>query len=136
MATMAQNRPTRVFSFAEVNSLVPSVADLTEEVIQELDRIRRRSSDTEQSEATVSDTMLQQVEAALQGWSERVMELGGHPKGYFTVDFQSIDPELMYCWTYGEDRIHYTHKVWENFSHRRPLADSVDGGGDHMKWVN
>jgi hypothetical protein len=136
MTTMAQNRPTRVFSFAEANSLVPSVADLTEEVIQELDGIRRRSSDAEQSEAAVSDTMLQQVEAALQRWSERVMELGGRPKGYFTVDFQSIDPELLYCWTYGEDRIHYTHKVWENFSHRRPLADSVDVGGDHMKWVN
>ncbi len=130
------NRPTRVFSFVEANQLVPKVADLTEEVIHELDEIRRRSSAEAEGGKGISDAILKEVEAALQAWSERVEELGGNPKGYFTVDFQSIDPELLYCWNYGEDRISFTHKIWENFSHRRPLADSIAASGEHLKWVN
>jgi len=131
------NRPAKVFSFAEVNSLVPKVSDLTQEVIQELDRIRRGcSADKEEKGSSISDAVLKEVEEALQAWSERVIELGGRPKGYFTIDFQSIDPELLYCWNYGEDRIGYTHKVWENFSHRRPISDSIDVSDEHLKWVN
>jgi len=131
------NHPVKVFSFSEANSLVEKVADLTEEVIHELDTIRRQAShDAEEGESPISDAVLKEVEQALQQWSERVVELGGHPKGYFTVDFQSIDPELLYCWNYGEDKISFTHKVWENFSHRRPLTDSIDATGEHLRWVN
>ena len=86
--------------------------------------------------ASISDTTLKEVEDTLQTWSERIVDLGGQPKGYFTVDFQSVDPEMLYCWNYGEDKICYTHKVWENFSHRRPLAASVEPFSDHLKWVN
>ena len=130
-------RTIKAFSFVEVNQLIPKISDLTEEVIQELDSIRRRNApEEEQSGTSMSDTILKEVEEALQAWSERITELGGQPKGYFTVDFQSIDPEMLYCWNYGEDKICYTHKVWENFSHRRPLTESIDASGDHMKWVN
>ena len=131
------DRTIKAFNFVEVNRLVPKISDLTEEVIQELDSIRRRNApEEEQGGTSMSDTILKEVEEALQAWSERITELGGQPKGYFTVDFQSIDPEMLYCWNYGEDKISYTHKVWENFSHRRPLTESIDASGDHMKWVN
>jgi hypothetical protein len=131
------DRTVKVFNFAEVNQVIPKIANLTEEVIQELDSIRRRNAPEEESNgSSISDLILKEVEAALQAWSERIAELGGQPKGYFTVDFQSIDPEMLYCWNYGEDRIGYAHKVWENFSHRRPLTESIDASGEHMKWVN
>jgi hypothetical protein len=131
------NRPLKIFRFDEANKLISKVADLTEEVIHELDDIRRRAApEAESGTSPISDIVLKEIEEALQAWSDQVMELGGNPKGYFTVDFQSIDPELLYCWNYGEDRICYTHKVWENFSHRRPLTDSIDASGDHLKWVN
>ncbi len=131
------NQPVKAFSFIEVNKLIPKISNLTEEVIQELDTIRRRNStDEEPASGTISDVTLKEVEEALQAWSERIVELGGQPKGYFTVDFQSIDPEMLYCWNYGEDKILFTHKVWENFSHRRPLTESIDASGEHMKWVN
>jgi hypothetical protein len=131
------SRPAKVFSFEEANSMVSRVMDITEEVIQELDAIRRRAApDPESGKSCISDAVLKEVEEVLQAWSERVLELGCHPKGYFTVDFQSMDPELLYCWNYGEDRIAFTHKAWENFSHRRPLTDSIDASGEHLKWVN
>ncbi len=131
------NRPVKAFNFVEVNRLISKISDLTEEVIQELDSIRRRNAPQEESGGgSISDMILKEVEEALQAWSERIIELGGLPKGYFTVDFQSIDPEMLYCWNYGEDKICFTHKVWENFSHRRPLTESIDASGEHMKWVN
>jgi hypothetical protein len=131
------NRSVKAFSYIEANELVPKIAELTEQVIRELDEVRRRNaSEEEAGENPISDGLFKEVEEALHVWSERIIELGGNPKGYFTVDFQSLDPELMYCWNYGEDRIAYIHKVWENFSHRRPLAESVDGGGDYKSWVH
>jgi hypothetical protein len=130
-------RPIKVFTFQEANELVAKVVELTESVIHELDDIRRRNAPEAASEGSgISDSILKEVEEALQSWSDRIVELGGNPKGYFTVDFQSIDPELLYCWNYGEDSIGYTHKIWENFSHRRPLTESIDAAGEHLKWVN
>jgi hypothetical protein len=126
----------KVFNFAEVNLLLARIIELTEEVIHELDAIRGRNVHEEPEGVSISDEILKAVEEVLQGWSERIVELGGQPKGYFTVDFQSVDPEMLYCWNYGEDRICFTHKVWENFSHRRPLTESIDASGEHMKWVN
>ena len=127
----------KVFSYAEANEMVPKVSALTERVIRELDGIRQISSpDAEPAESAISDSVLQEVEQVLRTWSEQVEELGGRPKGYFTVDFQSIDPEMLYCWNYGEDSIGYTHKVWENFSHRRPLSESIEGISDHRKWIH
>ena len=131
------NHPVKVFNFEEVSQLIPKIVEMTEEVIHELDSIRRGHTPEEGIEgAAISESALKEVEEVLQGWSERIAELGGQPKGYFTVDFQSIDPEMLYCWNYGEDRICYTHKVWENFSHRRPLTDSIDATGEHLRWVN
>ena len=71
----------------------------------------------------------------LRQWDERVARTGALPKGYFTVDFRSADPELLYCWTYGESEIAFAHKIWENFTHRRPLSEAA-GTVDHMKWVH
>jgi hypothetical protein len=128
---------SKVFSLAEANELVSVVSDLTADVVRQLDDIRQRYRvDAAKDEPVVPETVLREVEELLRNWSERIGHLGATAKGYFTVDFQSVDPELLYCWTYGEDRISFTHKVWENFSHRRPLSASLDGPSDHLKWVN
>ena len=129
--------PTKVFSLAEANQLVRAMADLTADVVRQLEEIRQQYNiEPEKETHSLPEQALRQVEQLLRGWSERVTDLGASPKGYFTVDFQSVDPEMLYCWSYGEDKIGFTHKVWENFSHRRPLASSLDGPMDHLKWVN
>ena len=127
----------KVFSLSEANQLVPVVAELTGEIVENLNQIRRSYNiKSEEMTSSVPQAVLKEIEQLLRNWSERIVELGAHPKGYFTVDFQSVDPELLYCWTYGEDKIAFVHKVWENFSHRRPLAASVEPFSDHLKWVN
>ena len=125
----------KVFSLAEANEVVPRVVDLTASVVRDLDVIRQRyKQDPDEGEGPA--WVLTEVEAALSGWSEKVAELGAVPKGYFTVDFPSVDPELLYCWTYGEERISHTHKVWENFSHRRKIDGDMEPPIGHLKWVN
>jgi hypothetical protein len=127
----------KVFSLAEANELVPVVAEFTAEVVQNLNQIRQRFKiESEELTSSVSESVLKEIEQLLREWSERVSALGAHPKGYFTVDFQSMDPEMLYCWSYGEDKIAFTHKVWENFSHRRAFAATVEAAMDHLKWVN
>jgi hypothetical protein len=127
----------RVFSLAEANKLLRAVAEFTAEVVENLNQIRQRYRiESEDLASSAPESVLRDIEALLRGWSERVTDLGAQPKGYFVVDFQSVDPELLYCWSYGEDKISFTHKVWENFSQRRPLAAIINPSKDHLKWVN
>jgi len=127
----------RIFSLQQANDLVPRLVGLTSEIVRKLDRIKETCrAKWKGEESQFPEEILKEIEDTLQDWAERIQELGVHPKGYFTVDFQSFDPELLYCWTYGEEKIAYTHKVWENFSHRRPLSESLTGTIDHMKWVH
>jgi len=128
----------KTFTLAEANTLVQLVADLTAGVVQHLEVIRQRHQVDFDDPASggLPEEILKAIERALADWSKKVEELGAQPKGYFTVDFQSPDPELLYCWTYGEERIEYTHKVWENFNHRQRLAADPGASIEHLKWVN
>jgi hypothetical protein len=127
----------RVFSLAEVNHLLDEVSVVTSEVVKNLDTIRQRYQiEPGQGNQAMPEPALKEIESALSEWTEKITELGALPKGFFTVDFQSREPELLYCWTYGEDRIEFAHKVWENFTHRKPLAESLDSQANHLKWIN
>lgn len=57
-------------------------------------------------------------------WAHRIAALGVMPKGFFVVDFQSPDPDTLFCWTYGEDCIAHEHQIWETFSMRRPIEST------------
>jgi len=132
-----KEKHARVFSLAEVNSLLSEVAVLTSEAVKNLDAIRERYQiePGEGSEA-MPEPAIKEIEDELNQWTAKISELGALPKGFFTVDFQSREPELLYCWTYGEEKIEFAHKVWENFTHRKPLAESLESRSDHMKWIN
>jgi hypothetical protein len=127
----------KVFSLAAANAMVPLLADFTAEAVQQLDSLRKKYQvDLSSGKLSIPEYALLEVEQILLRWSDRITELGAYPKGYFTVDLQSVDPETLYCWTLGEDAITHAHRIWENFSHRRPLLESSDRPGDHLKWVN
>jgi hypothetical protein len=133
------DREIRVFSLSEANEVVPLISELTTQAVRQLEEIKQRyrEGSGEGEEPAMPEAGLRDVEHTLAEWTEQVSELGGLPKGYFTVDFQSVDPEMLYCWTYGEEKIGFTHKVWENFSHRRPLDESAGTGPDnHLRWIN
>lgn len=56
-------------------------------------------------------------------WARDVASLGAQPQGYFVVAFQSIEPELLLSWAYGEVEIAHEVSVWESVHERRPIAN-------------
>jgi hypothetical protein len=134
---MTKDKSARVFTLAEVNDLLQQVSTVTGDVISQLDNIRERYQiDPVKGSDSMPEVALKEIEEVLGGWSVAITDLGALPKGYFTVDFQSREPELLYCWTFGEEKIEFAHKVWENFTHRRPLSESLGTPSRHLKWVN
>jgi hypothetical protein len=126
----------KIFSHSEANEMVGEVAELTSFTVERLQEIRQKyQADFAGDPADVPAWAMDEITKALLDWSAKITELGAFPKGYFTVDFQSDDPELLYCWTYGEDKITHTHTIWENFSSRRPLGDG-EAPMEHLRWVN
>ena len=57
----------------------------------------------------------------LSGWQDAVLKLGAEPKGIFTVDFRSPDPNVLWCWTVDEPKITHRHFTWESFKDRITL---------------
>jgi hypothetical protein len=110
------------FTLEQANAVLPKIIAVTEQALEDLQDARVRM----ESEELFNETDAQQsydiqVALTLERWSKEIVQLGAYPKGFFTVDFKSFLPDTLLCWTHGEDEITHTHKVWENFKHRRQI---------------
>lgn len=119
----------RRFTLEEANKLVPEIVRITEVILKELQALQARQKNEE-----VYDTMKAQERfntetmELLERWSHQITSMGVYPKGFFTCDFKTYNPDTLFCWTYGEERITHTHKVYESFKHRRPIREPhLDG---------
>jgi hypothetical protein len=110
------------FTLEQANAVLPKIIAKTEQTVEELDDARvRMESEQLFNEADALQSYNIQVALTLERWSKEVIQLGAYPKGFFTVDFKSFLPDTLLCWTFGEHEISHTHKVWENFKHRRQI---------------
>ena len=113
--------PYRVFTLDEANKALPSVVQLTRETQERLRALRSAYRETdEQGEGSNLEA---ETRALLNDWAEAILQLGAQPKGIFTVDFRSPDPNVLWCWAPDEDRIHHRHFTWESFKDRIELDD-------------
>lgn len=115
----------RIFTLEEVNRILPVVIDLTEETQERLGGLKD-AVDVEQ-EAPRTDDMAEESRALLNEWARLILEMGAQPKGIFTVDFRSPDPNVLWCWTPGEERITHRHFAWESFKDR--ISIEAEGRG-------
>jgi len=110
------------FTLEQANSVLPKLIALTEQTLEDLKEARvRMESEQLFNEADAQQSYDIQVALTLERWSTEIIQLGAYPKGFFTADFKSFLPDTLLCWTYGEDEILHTHKVWETFKHRRQI---------------
>jgi len=110
------------FTLEQANAVLPKVIAKTEQTVEELDDARvRMESEQLFNESDAQQSYDIQVASSLERWSKEIIQLGAYPKGFFTVDFKSFLPDTLLCWTFGEDEISHTHKVWETFKHRRQI---------------
>lgn len=114
----------KIFTLKEANALLPKIIEITEQTVMELEQIKQR---LEVEKIVDEDEAYLHFESEsnliLEEWAEHMVELGVYPKGYFTVDFKSPIPDTLFCWTYGEEKISHTHKIYQSFKDRIPIND-------------
>ena len=134
----------RLFTPAEVNALVPRLADLTATMI---DRHRQASalarelraaqervhaaggSRIDQAEWKARAERLDGLGIEVRAVVETIAEMGGTVKDLETglVDFPGRVPEVMgettvnLCWKHGETSVGFWHGFDEGFANRKPL---------------
>jgi len=116
--------PFRVFTLEQANSAVPRVARVTAEVQQRLDELRRSY---QQATADTESSLEEETRALLGSWQDAILAIGAEPKGLFTVDFRSPDPNVLWCWTVSEPEITHRHFTWESFKNRVDIRDGGSG---------
>ncbi len=110
--------PYRVFTLDDANAAIPELARLTSRVRERLGEVRR---DYDESDPEAVRLLQNETRAILSVWQQAVLEMGAEPKGIFTVDFRSPDPNVLWCWTIDEDEISHRHFTWESFKDRASL---------------
>jgi hypothetical protein len=115
------------FTLEEANLTLPEVILITESALEKLHEIEdpwgRLPYKKFNAHRGVADEDLIRAE-----WAHRVAALGVQPKGFFVVDFQSPDPDTVFCWTFGEDGVEHEHSVWESFALRRRIENTHRAG--------
>lgn len=110
--------PFRIFTLDDANETLDEVAEVTRATQERLDTLRAAYRDASSEE----DSELEdRTREALNEWARSILELGAQPKGIFTVDFRSPDPNVLWCWAPDESRINHRHFTWESFKDRVEL---------------
>ena len=104
------------FTLDEANALLPEIIAVTDKTVQLLQFVK--------NEFEVNDEKIH----ILESWTGEIISFGVYPKGYFTVDFKSPIPDTLFCWTYGEQKIMHTHKIYETYKNRVPIKDKPIAG--------
>jgi hypothetical protein len=110
--------PFRVFTLSQANRAVPKVARLTDSARARLDALRATYTE---DDPEAGKKLEEETKTALTEWQQAVLALGAEPKGIFTVDFRSPDPNVLWCWTVDEPEITHRHFTWESFKDREPI---------------
>ncbi len=106
----------RVFTLDEANRVLPMIEEATEHTRERLHTLKLEAADSLEG-----PEWQRRTREILNAWARVVMDLGAQPKGIFTVDFRSPDPNVLWCWAPGEARIGHRHFVWESFKDRLPI---------------
>jgi hypothetical protein len=110
-----------IFTLEEANAALPEVVEITDAAQERLDQINlvwgQLPFKKYDALHGVAEEDLVRAE-----WAHRIMSLGIQPKGFFVIDFQSPDPDTLYCWAQGEAEVAHEHKLWETFADRRTVT--------------
>ncbi|HJO05259.1 MAG TPA: DUF2203 family protein [Acidobacteriota bacterium] len=113
----------RIFSLEEANRALRLVNQVTASTRRRMRELREeQEADPSAAEEVDAETRL-----VLDEWARVILEIGAQPKGIFTVDFRSPDPNVLWCWAPDEAQISHRHFTWESFKDRVSI-DAADAG--------
>ena len=113
----------RIFTLDQANALLPEVSALTERTRAGIEQLQGTETDAQN---TPSGTAVDGVRELIDGWAQSILALGAQPKGVFTVDFRTPDPNVVWCWAPDEPEICHRHFTWESFKDRICLTPGSD----------
>lgn len=136
-------KPTRVFTVAEANAMLPLVRAITRdlvrlsrEVVDRHQRVEHLKAGRDMTSGDIYDQELAQIEEELakdrqrlHEFVEELRQLGVEPKSGIEgiVDFPAIlEGELVFlCWKYNEPEVVYWHSLDGGFAGRQRLRTSA-----------
>jgi len=107
------------FSLKDARELLPVVRKITKKAVEEF-LILEEKLQHYQGDPVKWKSIEQEIAEVLNHWSEKVMNLGGIPKGIWLVDFDS--GEGYFCWRYGDQQIQYFHGYGDGFAGRVAIS--------------
>ncbi len=113
----------RIFTLDQANTLLPTVQRLTSRTKGELDTLQRAAHASDGPDPSEADHEAREL---LGRWAHSILALGAQPKGVFTVDFRTLDPNVLWCWAPEEHEICHRHFTWESFKDRCRLTGALD----------
>lgn len=111
------------FTLENAQEILPLIYMITEKAQSQ---VRHLMSQIEAMK-NVPQSRLQSMESEIQShidtWQKKIQKLGGHPKGYWLVDFDN--GEGYFCWKFPEKEIKYSHGYKEGFTGRKEIELSL-----------
>lgn len=112
-------RRGQVFSYEEALDTFPTVRDLTEGAVRQIEALFNRVQSRDEM-----DSRREELETAsnriIQNWVAEITGIGCEVKGLWLVDWDCGDG--YYCWKYPEGAISHFHSYEEGFDGRVPLT--------------
>ena len=113
----------RIFTLDQANALLPTITALTERTRNQIERLQNVDDAPGKPAQERADHDAREL---LDRWAHSILELGAQPKGVFTVDFRTPDPNVLWCWAPEETEICHRHFTWESFKDRITLTPGGD----------
>lgn len=112
-------KPQRIFTYEEALDLFPTVRELTERAVQQVQALYGRVQSQQELDRRASE--LESAAARIiESWTAQIAALGCEVKGLWLVDWDCGDG--YYCWRYPEASIGFFHGYEEGFKGRVPIA--------------
>ena len=105
----------RRFTLDEAREMLPSVKQMTAEAVKHAEEVADaiEGIDEDDPERTILGAELKLI---VDGWADRIREMGLEAKGLWLVDFDNGDG--YYCWQHPEPMLSHYHGYEEGFGGR------------------
>jgi len=111
-------QPTQ-FTLTQAQEVLPVIQKITKKAVKEFlfleEKLQHHHNEPKKWKAVEKE-----IGEVLNRWSEKIIKLGGLPKGIWLVDFDN--GRGYYCWRYGDEDILYFHGYKDGFAGRVAIS--------------
>lgn len=112
----------KIFSLENTQEILPLIYMITEKAQAQVRHLMSQIEAMKNVPQTRLQAMESEIQAHIETWQKKIQRLGGHPKGYWLVDFDN--GEGYFCWKFPEKEIKYSHGYKEGFTGRKEIEPS------------